>query len=354
MQIEVKGGREDFPYSIRDVHISDPCIFPDEKTGMYYTYVQFVDRERFPDAAGDGMCFYVIKSTDLVNWSVQKVCFRQKDTDFWADKDYWAPELHLWKGKYYLFSTFRKTGTYRRCQCLVADSPEGPFKPMGGPVTPDGWQCLDGTLYVDKKGDPWMVFVHEWLQVYDGQIAAVPLSQDLSRAVGDPLILFRATDAPWVGTKHTSGGFVTDGPYLRRMQNGSLIMIWSSFSEDGAYTCGQAKSLSGEIFGPWVQDPVPVYGLDGAHAMLFETFGGQLMMSLHSPNEHPKKRILLFEMAEDGDRLRIECEVTGNWYSRHGKGSGARYASRDVLTESFYFAKDPRKKADCCEEKCEE
>ena len=65
MQYEIKGSREGFPYNIRDVHISDPCIFPDEKTGMYYTYVQFVDRERFLEAVEDDMCFYVLKSPAL-------------------------------------------------------------------------------------------------------------------------------------------------------------------------------------------------------------------------------------------------------------------------------------------------
>ena len=310
---------------------------------MYYTYVQFVDRERFPEAVEDDMCFYVLKSPDLINWSAPKVCFRRKDTDFWADKDYWAPELHFYEGRYYLISSFRAAGQYRRCQCLVADSPEGPFVPHGEPLTPAGWQCLDGTLYLDKSGAPWLVFVHEWLQVYDGQIAAVQLSKDLSHAVGEPIILFRASEAPWVGifSMHTGEGLVTDGPYLYRMQNGTLIMLWSSFADDGAYTCGYARSLSGEITGPWVQEALPLYGLDGAHAMIFTTFGGQLMMTLHSPNDHMKKRMLLLEMEEDGDRLRIVNEVSGSWYAREGKGPGAKYAYKDPVKESFYFSKDP-------------
>ena len=38
----------------------------------------------------------------------------------------------------------------------------------------------DDLIYVDPDGTPWLVFVHEWLQVYDGQIAAVELADDLS------------------------------------------------------------------------------------------------------------------------------------------------------------------------------
>ena len=38
-----------YPYHIRDVHISDPFILPDAARGRYYTFVQFVDSQRFPD-----------------------------------------------------------------------------------------------------------------------------------------------------------------------------------------------------------------------------------------------------------------------------------------------------------------
>ena len=111
-----------------------------------------------PDAPG---CFYAICSRDLIHWSVPRVVFEQED--FWADKDYWAPECWIWQGKYYLVSSFRAEGTYRACQFLVADHPLGPFKPYGEPLTPKGWQCLDGTLFVDEGGSPWLVFCHEWV-----------------------------------------------------------------------------------------------------------------------------------------------------------------------------------------------
>lgn len=328
-------GLEGFPYSIRDVHISDPFILADERSGFYYTYVQFVDKERFPEAKCDEPCFYVIKSPDLINWSVPKVCF--KKGDFWADKDYWAPECHIRKGKYYIISSFRAEGKYRGCQCLVSDSPEGPFTPVGdGPVTPKGWHCLDGTLYEDTDGSPWMIFCHEWMQVYDGQVCAVKLSEDLSKAVSEPEILFRASDAPWRGKNTVGGSLVTDGPFLHRLPSGTLIMLWSSFSDKGGYTAGYARSLSGTLHGPWVQVQDPLYALDGGHAMLFKSFEGKLMMSLHCPNIHPKKRILLFEMDESGDRLAIKNEITGNWYNGAG-GTAEHWRYKVPCTEDYYI-----------------
>ena len=34
---------EQYPYHVRDVHISDPFILADPKSRCYYTYVQFAD-----------------------------------------------------------------------------------------------------------------------------------------------------------------------------------------------------------------------------------------------------------------------------------------------------------------------
>lgn len=329
----------EYPLHVRDVHISDPFILADPVTRKYYLYAARFNPELFPDQPRKGV-FHALVSEDLIHWSAPQLVFTQGD--FWADLDYWAPECHIWQGKYYLISSFRAEGTYRRCQCLAADSPLGPFRPVRPePVTPNGWQCLDGTLYVDRKGKPWMVFCHEWLQVYDGQIAAVPLSDDLGQAVGEPIILFRASDAPWrarMAGLDAHNGNVTDGPFLYRMPDGKLIMLWSNFTKEG-YATGYAVSRSGEIFGPWEQMPDPLYALDGAHSMLFHTFEGQLIMALHCPNVHPRKRMLLFEMDDSGGKLRILNEITGNWYNQIGGATSPRHY-HDVLKEAPCFRKD--------------
>jgi len=330
----------EYPNHVRSINISDPFVLVDQKSGKYYVYAAYFNLKNTPKKK-DGNGFYAIVSEDLIHWSDPIVVFEQGD--FWGGLDYWAPECHIWKGKYYLISSFRAPGRYRACQCLVADSPLGPFRPIKNePVTPKGWQCLDGHLYVDKHGKPWMVFCHEWTQVYDGQIAAVPLSDDLGEAIGDPTILFYASDAPWrssfVKKKETDNhGFVTDGPFLYRMEDGSLIMLWTNFNNDG-YVIGYAKSQSGELFGPWIQMDEPLYGHDGGHGMLFRTFDGQLMMCMHGPNEHVKKRILLFQMLEDQGKLRIINEVTGNWYDG-AKGPMEHFVYPEACEEECYFTK---------------
>ena len=326
-----------YPFHIREINASDPFVLADPVSGKYYTYSAYYNPQKYPELMKKGR-FYALESEDLIHWSDPICVFDREDCDFWASEDYWAPECHIWKGKYYLISSFRAPGTYRKCQCLVADSPLGPFRPIRNEaVTPQDWQCLDGTLYEDEKGNPWMVFCHEWLQVGDGQIAAIPLSEDLGSAIGDPVILFRASAAPWGATFFTktkeAGGYVTDGPYLHRLPDGKLIMLWSTFTVKG-YATGYCVSESGTLFGPWKQMENPLYFHDGAHSSLFRTFGGKLMMSLHCPNDHPRKKPLFFEMEETPDGIAIINEITGNWYNE-AEGPAKGWVYTDPCTESI-------------------
>ena len=100
---------------------------------------------------------------------------------FWGSKNYWAPECHVYQGKYYLFATFfDTTANLRGTTILVADQHNGPFTEHAiGRITPQEWGALDGTLYIDRQGNPWMVFCHEWTQIGDGTVEALPLQKDL-------------------------------------------------------------------------------------------------------------------------------------------------------------------------------
>lgn len=114
--------------------------------------------------------------------------------------------MHRYQGRYFLLASFKSPDAARGTQVLVADAPAGPYEPWSpGPITPAGWECLDGTLYVDPAGDPWIVYCHEWLQVVDGRMIAQRLSPDLREAVGEPIELFTASQAPWVGGSDPAG-----------------------------------------------------------------------------------------------------------------------------------------------------
>lgn len=285
-----------------DIHIRDPFVLPVPAEKQYYLYGTTGSEAWTPSASG--IDYYT--SPDLQNWAGPFPGFRPP-LGFWADRNFWAPEVHHYRGKFYMFATFKADGVRRGTQILAADSPQGPFLPISDqPVTPRDWECLDGTLFVDDRDHAWIVFCHEWVQVGDGEICALRLSEDLISGVGHPHILFRASEAPWSHELNSKGrkGYVTDGPWLHRMANGELIMLWSSFHQ-GDYSVGIAKSASGEISGPWRHEPEPLYAGDGGHCMTFRTFEGQLLLAYHRPNPSPNERPFFVRVQERGASLEI-------------------------------------------------
>ena len=281
-----------------EIHVRDPFVLPVKAEGQYYIY----------GTMGPGRGFYSYRSKDLENWEGPLTVFKAAK-DFWATHNYWAPEVHFYKDRYYMFASFKAHGVMRGTQILVADKPEGPFAPLTEkPVTPSDWECLDGTLYVDPDGTPWIVFCHEWVQVGDGEICAMKLTPDLKSAAGKPVLLFKAHDAKWVDSfEKGKGSYVTDGPFLWRTKSGDLLMLWSSFHK-GDYATGVAKSKSGKIDGPWVLEEEPLGVKDAGHSMIFRTFDGKLMLSLHQPNKANRERPAFLPLKETDGRMELAVE----------------------------------------------
>ena len=155
---------------LNEIYIRDPFVLADPNSKMYYLY------GTTPSYEGQG--FYCFKSQDLVDWSGPIKVFTPP-SDFWGTKDFWAPEVHMYRGEYYMFATFKGDNTCRGTQILHATSPEGPFNVHSDIITPSDWECLDGTFYVNETGSPYMIFCHEWLQINDGTICALELSDIL-------------------------------------------------------------------------------------------------------------------------------------------------------------------------------
>ena len=275
-----------------DIRIRDPFVLPDAEKGIYYLY----GTTALGEGIAAGASFSAYTSRDLEHFEGPFVVFDGKASGFWADRDYWAPEVHVWRGKYYLFGSFIAPGRCRGTQILRSDSPLGPFVPFtDGPATPAGWECLDGTLWAED-GKPYLVFCHEWLQVENGEICALPLSEELTPA-GAPVLLFRAGDNPAVRPLDGHPGkrcMVTDGPFLFR-EGGRLKMIWSSFVSGGKYAVLEAEADS--LLGKWRQKGSR-FDFDGGHAMLFRDFSGVRRISLHMPNTSPRERAVFLPYPE--------------------------------------------------------
>lgn len=293
----------------KDIQIRDPFIFPVASEQTYYMF-----GSTDSNIWGKGTGFNVYKGKDLKNWEGPFPAFRP-DESFFSEENFWAPEVHEYEGNYYMFATFLGKETRRRGTAILKSSEfMGPYEPHSdGPVTPKEWECLDGTLHVDGAGDPWMIFCHEWVQVGDGEICAIRLSKDLKESIGEPIVLFRASEAPWpTSFEHRRFperiNYVTDGPFLFYNSKNELLMLWSSFI-DQVYAQGISRSTTGSVLGPWEHEKEPLYVDDGGHGMIFKTFGGEWTLTLHSPNKTPNERPIFVPLIEiDGKLQRKSIE----------------------------------------------
>lgn len=315
------GAAAQSPKAIQDINIRDPYILPDAKSRVYYMYQSSSTSENGRSYGG----VVAWKSRDLKTWEGPIRVF-DVPRDNWITGGVWAPEVHKYKGKYYLFATLnsdvrwkgQKQGhpayNHRATQIFWSKSPEGPFLPFESkqPHTPLDEMCLDGTLWVED-GTPYMIYCHEWVETLDGEMDVVALKKDLSATVGEHQRLFCASAAEW----STGGGtafegmksYVTDGCFLYRTKTGKLLMLWSSFC-DGPYAVGIASSDTGKVTGPWRQQKEPLF-VNGGHSMVFEDFEGRLCLVLHSPNSPSgKERAHIYELEDLGDTLKIKGEIT--------------------------------------------
>ena len=314
--------RHDVPLDA--IRLSDPAILADQKTKMYYM-------------TGTGGLMW--RSRDLNLWD-GPYHVTQFEHDSWMGPRpmIWAAELHqTGDGKYYYFATFTNQAVKidtvrgnvierRASQVLRAENPMGPYRAFGDDAyLPANRPTLDGTFWRDADGKPYMVFCGEWLQNWNGTIEKIELKPDMSGTIGEPTVLFRASDSPWSKDRDEQGkdtwNKVTDGPWLFRTGTGRLGMLWTSWIYD-VYTQGVAYSESGTLDGPWHQESFPITPPGFGHSMLFQRFDGQWMMAVHHHSKDSEGRTVriphLFEVDLSGDKLALKDNHANGAFSTRG------------------------------------
>lgn len=280
---------------LNDINIRDPFILPHE--GMYYLY-----GTRSATCWGKAEGFDCYYSRDLEEWEGPVEIFHRQP-DFLLDENYWAPECYAIDGRFYLLTTFGGKDVKKGLYFLVSDSPTGPFGLYSGRLTPEGWTCIDGTLF-RKAGRNYLLFSHSFEDgVLDGDMCCVELSADLKEGISEPEVLFSAAEAswpkpfPWAKEEFGIEGdcYFTDGPFVLEEEDGSLHLYWSSWCTKG-YAVGEAVSESGEIAGPWKHLNRLIFPENGGHGMAFRRMDGTLLYTLHYPNDKYKEHPILLEI----------------------------------------------------------
>ena len=249
------------------VPFADPYVLLHE--GVYYAYGTFRSNE------GVG----VAVSRDLKSWDFwqgrAKDGFALHKDDSYGDKWFWAPEVYRIGNRFVMYYS-AETHT---C-AAVADSPLGPFRQAEqAPLIAD-MGTIDNSLFFDRDGKPWMVFVKLGNEVW-----ITRMEDDCLRVKpGTRREIVRAVE-PWeVATK---GTHIAEGPFVI-YEKGRYVLTYSvNDYRDPAYAVCYATAESPE--GPWTKCSAPIlqrgFGLAGTgHHSLFKDREGRWRIVFHAHN----------------------------------------------------------------------
>ncbi len=284
-----------------EIKIRDPYVLPYE--GKYYIY-----GTRSETCWGEAEGFDCYVSEDLKDFEGPIEIFHRSE-DFFATRNFWAPECYEHEGSFYLLTTFGGQNIKKGIYLLRAESPTGPFELYGQRLTPEDWTCIDGTLYFEDE-HIYLIYSHSFEDHPDADICYQEVSKDLKETITEPKPLFSPKEASWArpvpfaeqefGMKGEV--YFSDGPCVFRGEQGDLFMTWSSWSQEN-YAVGVAVSDSGTIAGPWRQMEKPFWPRNGGHGMVFQTFEGKRYFCLHYPNDIGKEHPNFFGMKEQDGTL---------------------------------------------------
>lgn len=263
--------------SSEEILIRDPYVMTYD--GKYYLYGTDGDTA----FSGEMDSFHAYVSEDLENWEGPYTIY-ENDGSYWADAQYWAPEVYEKDGTFYFYGSMG--GSSRENKGIVlfqSEDPLGPFEPVSdGTITPEDVDAIDAALY-QEDGKTYMVYSHGKEGIF-----AVELNDSWDAYAGEPFKLFDDSGCGWA-TEAFEGMVLNDGPALYTTESGQLICFFSTMSDNG-YRMGYAVSDNGSITGNWECTANQIQTeADGGHCMIFTNLDGKTMVSYHAPNEnsHP-------------------------------------------------------------------
>lgn len=273
------------------------CPFVLPYDGKYYLY--------YNKNISYGCHIYMVVSDDLNNWT-ECECKIKPNELFKQEGMFLNPSVTYYKGKFYLTVSYRTDDIVKSVYIFISDSPEGEFSLYSEtPLTPPEWECLGSSIFFDKNDKPYLIFSHEWIQVDDGTVCYVELSDDLKTAISSPKKLFSASEHKAVlSLSRTKGAYAVDKPDLYKAKDGSLNCLWSTVTANG-YTVLVSKSDNGDIDGKWRMCENAFATVNGGHGMVFKDFSGNPHYIMHQPNVLLCEKIAIYDFIENQDEFHI-------------------------------------------------
>jgi GH43 family beta-xylosidase len=224
--------------------IGDPYILK-ASDGKYYCY---------PTSAGE-TGYKAWTSDDLVQWKELGFVYTKSEQS-WGFKQFWAPEVVEFEGKYYMYYTARwKDKDSLRIGLAIADKPEGPFLDVyDKPLFDFGYAAIDANILMDEDGGKYMYFSRDCSEnIVDGKheshIYGIRLSGDMRSVVGEPVLIAKP-DQPWE-MKSGPEWFWNEGPFVFKRGGIYYLMYSANFYAKRDYSVGYA--VADNPLGPFVK-----------------------------------------------------------------------------------------------------
>jgi GH43 family beta-xylosidase len=268
-------------------NIGDPFVLhtPD---GEYYCYAT---------SAPDG--FKAWTSSDLVHWTEIGYVYQRRQ-DSWGESDFWAPEVVLYKGKYFMHYSARwGKNQSLRIGVATADAPNGPFVDVfNQPMFDFGYAAIDGHVLLDEDGRSYFYYSRDCSEnIVDGRheshLYVAELNDDLVSFKGTPLLIARP-EQEWE-TRFDAEWRWNEGPFVVKHQGRYYLMYSANFYASRNYSVGYA--VSENPTGPFVkaaQNPVlfsPNAAISGpGHNSVTTSLDGKelfIVYHIHTDPEHP-------------------------------------------------------------------
>ncbi len=210
---------------------ADPMIV--EHNGVYYMY------------STGGKEIYVKTSKNLVSWSKQSAPIFKASSTAWATGSLWAPEVHKYNGKFYLFYCAKNKSGIFNIDVAVSDTPNGNFIPISSaPLLNTTYHVIDANFFCDGDGRTYLYYSksHSTNKVNGkntSQTYGVEVSNDFKSLIGESVLCATPTQS-W----ETKSGnpLWNEGPTVFK-KNGKYFLLYSAnYYETEHYSVGYAYS----------------------------------------------------------------------------------------------------------------
>ncbi|HEX8474677.1 MAG TPA: family 43 glycosylhydrolase [Pyrinomonadaceae bacterium] len=275
--------------------------------------------------------FAILHSRDLVNWRPVGAVFQTSPA--WAKGDFWAPEISVDGGRFYVYYTARRNdGAGKKGTLCVAvatsDAPSGPYTDHG-PLVCQDIGSIDAFTFRDETNQRYLIWKEDGNdRSQPTPIWAQTLSEDGIKLTGKPKQILRNT-AAW--ERH-----VVEGSFIVR-RNGWYYHFYSGNACCGRgcrYALGVARSRT--LLGKWEKNPAnPILAANAAwqcpgHGSIVTTPDGRDFLLYHSY----RQRRDTFNIGREALLDEIHWDAATGWPTiNEGRGASTTAASPFKVVE---------------------